>query len=173
MMTYQVVDIGLPKPRIITYQVSGSTVAELWDSIMRNTIAPEGFPAYTWWCYRWWPLGGNRVLLNYQLLLFMPQLAPSSAIPEAVKAEWRRYHKATWTHEQRHVALFLAAIERMKDIGNPERFKQIEELANSLSAEFDEITSHGVLEGASLPLSAPPQDFSDWLRQAIERIRAA
>jgi hypothetical protein len=172
-MGYHLVDIGSLKPRLITYPVSGSTVAELRDSIAHNTIAPEGYHAYTWWEYRWWLVPGNRVLLNYLLLLFMPQLAPSSMVPEEVRREWQRYRKAVWAHEQGHVALFVAAIERMKHVGDPHRFRQIEELANELSRQYDGITRHGELEGVSLPVSTQPQDFSEWLRSAILRIGSA
>ncbi len=104
------------------------------------------------------------------MTVFLPRWRSGSA-PAVIEEEWERFSANLCQHEINHLRIFEKAINRT-DCESPAELTRIISSATATSDQYDKLTDHGRLEGASLGSKIEKRDFSSWLESALLKIDA-
>lgn len=167
---------ALAKPKVTEqiayYEVTGTTIQELRNSIRRNSTA-HGYDAYTQWYVDWrfnWEPAGHRCRITsadvtVRVKIDFPKLVSEDDTPSEIVESWEGYADALMAHERNHGRNGIqpaTKIERMleslsikgrcdgiESVGNARATAIIGE-ANQIDLDYDAETSHGANEGVVL-----------------------
>lgn len=155
--------------RAIYYNITGTSLEEITTSIRNNTIVPGGSAATTQWSHqRRQTENGDAIIHN--VTVFLPRWRSESS-PADVREEWERFSTNLCQHEINHLKLFEEAINKT-ECESPAELTRIISFATAASDQYDTLTDHGRLEGASLGSKIGGRDFSGWLDSALKEIDA-
>lgn len=152
--------IAIPAPRRATYDVAGTTAAELrralsrhgeWGSFTGGLIVdPQGRPQPT------------RVRVSCRPTITLPRWTNRSDAPSALQDRWDRMFAALERHEARHEEIMRRCVDEFRDrvrAMNPAPDRNaLRRLARELLRDhrdrqnrYDRDTGHGLREGVDLP----------------------
>jgi predicted secreted Zn-dependent protease len=165
---------------ISTYEVTGTTPGEMRASLAeRARLQPDGtsYPGFTRWNIRYEYSGARQGLggcspigatVHLELKVRYPTWTDSLSATPALRQEWTRFLTALKAHEGKHAAIAIKGANRLvrelSAIATPACGNVSAEATNLFnaalvrlrreSAEYDELTRHGVTEGAAFGAGA-------------------
>jgi len=150
----------------IRYQVRGSTIAEITESLSKNRPMKSNF----WADYSWKLHGGNpnSAVLQYQFFTLSPRLA--SRPESAIRKRWNEYYSDTMRHEANHTRIEKASVRRMLKAGSRAELAKVHKFATILDNRYDKVTDHGRLEGCRIDFKGKKRDFTKVVDRYIRRI---
>ena len=160
---------SLTQFQAIYYDITGTSLEEITTSIRNNTMVPGGSAATTQWSHeRRQTESGDAIVHN--VTVFLPRWRSGSS-PADVGEEWERFSTNLCQHEINHLRIFEKAINKI-ECESPAELTRIISITNEISDQYDNLTDHGRLEGASLGSKVERRDFSSWLDSALIKIDA-
>lgn len=126
----------------ITYEISGSTTAELADQMA--ALGPEGGWAYTKWYVSW--TGDCNV--SVEITYTYPEWTDRDEADESVVDAWDAMMEALETHEAGHAENGMNAAREVEDAGCPADSEQMVARWAEEDITYDAQTNHGYTQGA-------------------------
>jgi len=163
-----VASVDIPYARMIYYDVSGSTEAELREQLnAKAPVGPDNYrgDALTTWYIRWkWDGYGTEdcdlqsVTATYDIKVTMPRWdAPGDASTELIE-KWNKYMLALAGHEKGHVDNVIASLPYVINAIRRATCSTAEAKAQEVllgirqnDVNFDASTRHGETQGAKFP----------------------
>jgi len=133
----------VPDIKVVTYPVSGSSLAELERAMNRD--GPQGFWAYTEWFVNW----SAQCDVTMTATIQMPRLANGAGLSQAEQREFARMLIALKSHEMQHAYIGVFAADEVERY-HCRNTDQIFGYWNAQDVRLDDRTNHGVDEGATL-----------------------
>ena len=153
----------IPTPRVVYYQVKGSTETELAKEI--QTKGPDGYAGYTNWYIRWgWPGFGHeecdlsKAWITAKVSVTMPEWDPPVGAPADLIKNWMEFTQALYKHEMGHVGNINKALPLIQEAIQSSDCITADSAANyaldklrGWDVKYDDNTDHGRTEGAVFP----------------------
>lgn len=160
----EIVEARIPDAEMDYYSVSGSTVADLRNSL-DSQHPVSGFDGNTHWHVSWnWPGYGSpdcdlqSAKLDTAITVTLPRWNPPRDASTELILQWKHYLGSLAFHEQGHVQLARQGFARMQqvlhdaDCGNAEaRLQGVMQIMHEADRRYDADTDHGTRQGARFP----------------------